>query len=372
MRIATPPPTTTWTSAPTGREPGAAPISPAATIPISDPEAALEFCRTLALALQAVGTIPQAVPQARPELSVVIPVYNEAENLPTLYQRLDTTLRGLGLRYEIIFVDDGSRDGSLAMLEDLVAADPRVVCVELARNFGHQTAISAGLEVSRGQAVAVMDADLQDPPEVLPAFLERLREGYEVVYAIREKRKEPLWKRLAYSAFYRLLQRVAHIEIPLDSGDFCVMDRRVVDVLVEMPERNRFVRGIRSWIGFRQVGMAYERHARHAGRPKYTLRRLISLALDGMVSFSYMPLRISTITGICVSIISVVMAAFYIIQKLFFDLNPAGFATLVVAILLLAGVQLLTIGVIGEYVGRIFTEVKQRPIHITRRVIGRS
>lgn len=342
--------------------------------PTNDPDAALAFCQALAQALAAgPGQFPIVAPAAPPvpDLSVVIPVYNETENIPTLYERLTTVLQGLELSYEIIFVDDGSRDGSLQMLEDLAARDPHVVCVELARNFGHQTAISAGLDLSCGKAVAVMDADLQDPPEVLPQFISRWREGYEVVYAIREQRKEIWWKRWAYSAFYRLLQRVAHIEIPLDAGDFCVMDRRVVDVLVRMPERNRFVRGIRSWIGFRQVGMAYERHARYAGKPKYTFSRLIRLALDGLISFSYMPLRISTLSGLAISLISIVLAVFYAAQRVLSGLNPPGFATLVVAILFFSGVQLITLGLIGEYVGQIFSEVKQRPLYVTRRIIGR-
>jgi polyisoprenyl-phosphate glycosyltransferase len=242
--------------------------------------------------------------------------------------------------------------------------------VELARNFGHQVAISAGLDYARGAGVIVMDADLQDPPEVLPQFIAKWQAGHDVVYAIREQRKENWLKRAAYAAFYRILRRVANIDIPLDAGDFCIMDRRVVDLLVGMPERNRFVRGIRSWVGLDQVGLAYERHARHAGRPKFTFTRLIYLALDGLVSFSYIPLRVITVLGFGVSLISIILAIFYAIKRLTVGLSPPGFATITVAIFFLAGMQLTTIGVIGEYIGRIFEEVKQRPLYVVRRVSG--
>ena len=353
---------------------------PLGGIPTDDPAAALQFCRALAQALANVpaplaagfGTSRSTGPAdtARPDLSVVIPVYNEEDNLPRLYERLIAALDPIGMAYEIIFVDDGSRDGSLAHLRALAANDPRVLVVELARNFGHQVAISAGLDHSRGQGVIVMDADLQDPPEVLPQFIAKWREGHDVVYAIREQRKEGWLKRAAYAAFYRFLQRVANIEIPLDAGDFCIMDRLVVDVLSGMPERNRFVRGIRSWVGLNQVGLAYERQARHAGRPKYTFTRLVYLALDGLVSFSYLPLRAITMLGFGVSLLSIILAVFYAIKKLTVGLNPPGFATITVAIFFLAGMQLITIGVIGEYVGRIFEEVKQRPLYVLRQING--
>jgi dolichol-phosphate mannosyltransferase len=254
-------------------------------------------------------------------------------------------------------------------LAGIARADHHVVVVHFARNFGHQIAISAGLEHSRGQTVVVMDGDLQDPPEVLPDLLARLREGYEVVYAIREKRKENILLRAAYALFYRLMKRFASIDVPLDAGDFCIMERRVVDLLSSMPERNRFVRGIRSWIGFRQVGLPYERSARYAGRAKYTLKRLVLLALDGLISFSHVPLRFITVLGLSVSALSVVLAIFYTAKKLFFQMDPPGFTTLVVAILLLSGLQLVTLGVIGEYVGRIADEVKGRPLYVVRSII---
>jgi glycosyltransferase involved in cell wall biosynthesis len=352
---------------------------PAIPIPTDDPEAALRFCRRLAgLMDDVVELAPTGKPrgagrmaeaeQPSLDLSVVMPVFNEQENLLALHARLSTVLTQTGLSYEIIFVDDGSRDGSLELLRDLAAGDQHVLVVELARNFGHQVAISAGLDHAGGNGVIVMDSDLQDPPEALPQFIAKWREGHDVVYAIRAQRKEHWLKRAAYAAFYRLLQRVANIEIPLDAGDFCIMDRRVVDLLVGMPERNRFVRGIRSWVGLDQVGLAYVRHARHAGTPKFTMTRLVYLALDGLISFSYVPLRVITMLGFGVSLLSIVLAVFYAIKKLTVGLNPPGFATLIVAVFFLAGMQLITIGVIGEYIGRIFEEVKRRPLYVVRRL----
>lgn len=346
-------------------------------VPTDDPQAALRFCRSLAAFL---ATQPAATPtlpartglltprptwsEGAPDLSIVVPAYNEEENLPELYRRLRTVLDATGLRYELIFVNDGSHDGSVALIHQFAAADPQVKLVDLARNFGHQVAVSAGLDHSRGQGVIVMDADLQDPPEVLPQFIAKWQEGYDVVYAVRTQRKEGWFHRTAYSLFYRLLQRVARVEIPLDAGDFCIMNRSVVDLLARMPERNRFVRGLRSWVGLNQVGLVYERHARNAGRPKYTFARLVQLALDGLVSFSYFPLRMISTLGLLVSLVSIILAVVYTLMRLFGELEPPGFATLVVATFFLAGVQLLTIGVIGEYVGRVFDEVKRRPLYI--------
>ncbi|MGB4996877.1 MAG: glycosyltransferase [Nitrospira sp.] len=354
--------------------------------PLEDPAEALRFCRALASALEHASDgvrhaltpanfaamMGQAEPSTgRPELSVIIPVFNEAENLPTLHGRLTRALVNLGMEYEIVLVDDGSQDQSPDILRRMEAEDQRIVIVEFARNFGHQVAISAGLEQCRGRVVCIMDADLQDPPEVLHTFLAKWREGWEVVYAIRTERKEWWGKRLAYAGFYRLLQRVANIDIPLDAGDFCVMDRRVVDLLVRMPERNRFVRGIRSWVGFKQIGVPYERHARHAGAPKYTFRKLLYLALDGLISFSHMPLRIITLLGFTVSFLSFLVALFYLVKKFTLGTGVPGFTTLVVSIFFLAGIQLVTIGVIGEYIGRISDEVKRRPLYVARRVTRR-
>jgi polyisoprenyl-phosphate glycosyltransferase len=353
-------------------------------IPTEDPRAALQFCQSLARMLaagsnpainntrqlQIAGGIKAApsTPEHKPELSVVIPVFNEEENIIVLHSRLTAVLEETHLDYEIIFVDDGSNDDSLNQLQNLSVKDKRVLVVELARNFGHQVAITAGLDHSQGKAIIVMDGDLQDAPEALPQFIAKWRQGYDVVYGIRERRKENWLKRIAYAGFYRLLRRVSNIEIPLDSGDFCIMDRRVVDLLRGMPERNRFIRGIRSWVGLNQIGLPIERHARVAGKPKYTFRRLMLLALDGLVSFSYLPLRIITILGFSISLLSIFAAVFYAVKRLMTGLGPPGFATLVVAVFFLAGVQLITMGVIGEYVGRIFEEVKQRPLYIVRKI----
>lgn len=353
------------------------------TVPVADPAAALQFCQALAGAIDSMqqGTLDIRLraqmsatrneAHSQPVLSIVIPVFNEEENIETLHVRLTTVLRDLCDEYEIIYVDDGSQDRSQAILQRMETEDVHVTVIELARNFGHQVAISAGLEHSKGRAVCIMDADLQDPPEILPKFLATWQEGAEVVYAIRTERKEWWGKRLAYALFYRLLQRVANIKMPLDAGDFCIMDRCVVDQLVQMPERNRFVRGIRSWIGFHQVGVAYERHSRHAGRPKYTFMKLVYLALDGLISFSHMPLRIITLLGFTVSVLSFLVALFYMIKKFTLGVGVPGFTTLVVSIFFLAGIQLMTIGVIGEYIGRISDEVKRRPLYVARRVTRR-
>ena len=349
-------------------------------IPVGDPAAALRFCRSVAQALenQKTGSNSAASPAAgqaaalveRPDISVVVPVFNEEDNLAALHSGLGAVLDAEGMLYEIVFVDDGSTDGSTALLRELAGADRRVRVIELARNFGHQVAISAGLDFACGNAVIIMDADLQDPPEVLPEFIASWRSGNDVVYAIRRERKEGWLKRVAYNAFYRVLRKVANVDIPLDAGDFCIMDRKVVDLLRSMPERHRFVRGLRSWVGLRQEGLYYERQARHGGRPKYTWGRLILLALDGFVSFSQVPLRVASLLGFGISLLSFLLAGFYFLKKVLRGLNPPGFATLVVAVFFLAGIQLITIGVVGEYVGRTFDEVKRRPLYVVRRTTG--
>lgn len=345
-------------------------------IPTTDPQAALKFCQALVRTLAAEPgsmNIHESqsefeFPQHRPAISVVIPVFDEEDNLPVLYQRLTKILGEFEPDYELIFVDDGSQDNSAQVLQELVDLDPHVLMIQLARNFGHQISISAGLDFARGDGVIIMDADLQDPPEVLPEFIEKWREGYDIVYAIRANRKEGWLKRNAYSFFYRILQGIANIQIPLDAGDFCIMDRKAVLILNSMPERNRFVRGIRSWIGLDQVGLVYDRDSRYAGQPKFTISRLIFLALDGLVSFSYIPLRAISILGFFISFLSIALAISYTIQKITRGLSPPGFATTIVAIFFLAGIQLITLGVIGEYVGRIFEEVKHRPLYVIKKI----
>ena len=309
--------------------------------------------------------VPPAAEPA-PRISVVLPVYNESENLPELTRRLHAVLEALGDSYEVIYVDDGSQDGTSGILGSLHATDPHIRVIRLSRNFGHQAAISAGIDHARGDVLVVMDADLQDPPEEIPNLLAHWQQGYHVVYAIRHQRKEGLLKRSAYGFFYRSLHQVANIDIPLDAGDFCALDRQVADVLRSMPERNRFIRGIRSWIGFRQIGVPYNRAARHAGKPKYGLFKLTRLALDGFFSFSYLPLRLASLVGLVVSIAGFILAVWTIYKRLVLPEFPSGFATIVVGMMFLGGIQLLALGVIGEYVGRIFDEVKQRPLYIVR------
>lgn len=296
--------------------------------------------------------------------SVVLPVFNESETLPELHRRLSVVMEALAEPYEIIFVDDGSRDASGELLHALQASDPHVRVLRLSRNFGHQSAISAGIDHARGDAVIVMDADLQDPPEALPDLLAPWRQGHDVVYAVRRDRKENVLKRSAYGLFYRLLHQAANVEIPLDAGDFCVLDRRVADVLRQMPERNRFIRGIRSWVGFRQIGVPYNRAARYAGQPKYSLFKLLRLAFDGFFSFSYVPLRLASLFGLFVSFLGFLLSVWTVYKRFTLPEFPSGFATIVVGMMFLGGIQLIALGVIGEYVGRIFDEVKQRPLYI--------
>lgn len=298
------------------------------------------------------------------DLSVVIPVYNEEALLHELHRRLKGALEPLGLRYEVILVNDGSRDRTPAILAELTASEPAFRAIHFSRNFGHQAAVTAGLDHASGQAVLVMDADLQDPPELVGEMLAKWREGWQVVYGVRRKRKESAIKRLAYWGFYRLLRTVTNVEIPLDAGDFALMDRRVVAALRALPERNRFVRGIRSWVGFRQTGLAYERDARYAGEVKYTFSKLVRLALDGLIAFSYAPLRVAVYLGLLISIASFVIALFFLFYKLIVGVDVPGWTSLLIAVLFMGGIQLLTLGVMGEYVSRIYDEVKQRPVYV--------
>jgi dolichol-phosphate mannosyltransferase len=304
--------------------------------------------------------------QALPALSVVVPLFNEQENVTELYRRLVAALDALWLNYELVFVDDGSTDRTASQMEVLRRRDPRVVGLHLSRNFGHQPAISAGLAHARGQAVIIMDGDLQDPPEVLGRFIERWREGYEVVYAVRTHRKEHAVKRAGYFLFYRLLRAVSDLDIPLDCGDFCLMDRKVVDVLNHLPERMRFVRGLRTFVGFRQTGVTYPRAARAAGKPKYTFRALVRLALDGIFNFSSTPLNLVTYFGAASGLAAIVVLIWVLGTAWMNNASPAGWAIVIVAVLFMSAVQLLSLGIVGEYVRRIFLEVKGRPAYIVR------
>ena len=308
--------------------------------------------------------------EPRPTLSLVVPVFNEVETLPEFYQRATTALQGSCDTYEIVFVDDGSSDGSLDVLRRFAGVDAHVRVVSFSRNFGHQTAVTAGLNHSRGSAVAVIDSDLQDPPELIPQLLGRWREGYQVVYAVRRNRKENAFKRAGYALFYRLLQRLSYVNMPLDAGDFAIMDRCVVDLLNAMPERNRFVRGIRAWVGFRQVGLEYDRAPRFAGESKYPFTKLLKLAYDGVVSYSFVPLRMVTQLGFVISVFAFAAIAYLLFQKVFFGIALVGWTSTIVAILFLGGVQLVSIGILGEYVGRIFDEVKRRPLYVVKDLVG--
>jgi polyisoprenyl-phosphate glycosyltransferase len=305
------------------------------------------------------------------QYSVVIPIYNEAEVLPTLYDRLTHVMNGLGEPYEIIFVNDGSSDSSLPLLVDLQAKDECVKFLSLSRNFGHQIAITAGLDYSTGQAVIVMDADLQDPPEVIPRLIAQWRQGYDVVFAVREKRRgEGLFKRTTAAVFYRVLRHLTATEVPLDAGDFRLMSRSALEALKSIRERSRFIRGLAGWIGFRQTSVSFIRDSRYAGETKFPLKRMLRFALTGIISFSLMPLHVAGYFGLLVSFVSFIYMVYAIGLKLFTDSTALGWASVMVAVLFLGGVQLLSLGIIGEYVGRIYEEVKQRPLYIVEETRG--
>src|SRR6267143_2615592 len=295
-----------------------------------------------------------------PTVSVVLPVYNERETLEALVVRLVPVLeKAANGSFEVLFIDDGSGDGSDEILDSFHARDCRLKTIHFSRNFGHQAAMQAGLEEATGEAVILMDADLQDPPEILEEFIEKWKQKCDVVYAVRKKRKEGVFKRAADALFYRTMRLIAEIDMPLDAGDFCLMDRHVVEVLVSLPERNRFLRGLRSWVGFRQAAVEYERDARHAGKPKYTLRRLVTLALSGYVGFSAVPLRAAAWLGILSATGGFLLILWAVGTKLMDIPSPRGWASTVAVVLFSGGVQLLMLGVIGEYLSRVYDEVRQ-------------
>jgi glycosyltransferase involved in cell wall biosynthesis len=305
-----------------------------------------------------------------PELSVVVPVFEEQDVVPALVERLAWVLDEMGVSAEVILVDDGSSDGTFAAIARAHEADPRFVGLGLSRNFGHQVAISAGLAEAQGDAVLVMDGDLQDPPEAIPGLWARYREGFDVVYAIRSSRPEGWLKRVAYAAYYRLLGRMVAIPIPRDAGDFGLMSRRVVDLIVAMPERRRYVRGLRAWAGFRQVGVPIPRGSRHAGKPKFTLGKLLGLAIDGLVGFSEGPLRPVGALGALAVLVALVGgsgAGLWAISRGEI-LPPWGWIGL--AVVFFGGAQLLSVAIVGEYVGRILQEVNGRPLYVARSRVG--
>ena len=311
------------------------------------------------------------------KISIVVPCYNEEAVLPILFERLHQAASAWRADYEVICVDDGSRDHTWGLLKQQNEKDQRWRCVSFARNFGHQTAVSAGLYFATGDAVVVLDADMQDPPEEVARLVEKWRDGFEVVFATRKKRQDPLPKRILAWGFYRLLQKMTPLPVARDAGDFCLLDKKVVAVMNSLPERSRYLRGLRTWCGFRQASVEFDRAERAAGVPQYTFKKSFKLAMDGLFSFSPKPLRLATYLGLWVSGFAFFGVVFTLAQKLFssefakIGLAPgAGFPTIVISILFLGGVQLICLGILGEYIGRIYEEVKGRPLWIIRESAG--
>jgi len=302
-------------------------------------------------------------------VSIVVPVYNEEEVLEDFFRRLSAVLANLPCGAEILLVDDGSRDRTPEILSSL-QADPRVRVIGFTRNFGHQAALCAGLDHAAGDAVVLIDADLQDPPELIADFVARWREGYEVVFGLRRRVEEGSLKRIVYHSFYRVLHLLASVDIPLDTGDFSLIDRRVVDDLRSLPERTRFLRGLRSWVGPRQIGVEYDRHARRQGESKYSLPQLFKLAFDGIVSFSTAPLKLALFLGLVVSAGGFVTIGVVVYLRVTRSFDLPGWTSLMVIVLFLGGIQLVTIGIVGEYIARIYEEVKARPLYLVGRRSG--
>ncbi len=318
------------------------------------------------------ATNGREVHSLRPTYSVVAPVYNEEQLLHEFYRRAVAMLEALGEPFEIVLVNDGCRDRSPEIMRDLHAKDPRVKVVNFSKNFGHQLAITAGIDHARGAAVVIIDSDLQDPPEVIPDLIKRWQEGYQVVYAVRAEREGETWfKQTTAKTFYRLIARITNVNIPVDTGDFRLMDRRVVDALSSMREQHRFMRGMSAWVGFKQTGVPYKRDARSAGETKYPFRKMFKFALDGITSFSYLPLQLATYTGFGITILSLLGIILTIILRLIPGVYAfEGQATTLVTVLFLGGVQLIFLGIIGEYLGRIYDEVKNRPLYIVAETLG--
>lgn len=315
------------------------------------------------------GTADRLSPMRR--VSVVVPVFNEEEIVGLFYERMTKVLSNLdGLSWEIVFVDDGSRDGSYAKLSELAGSDPHVSVLKFSRNFGHQIAITAGVDEARGDCVVVIDADLQDPPEVIPAMVDLWRQGYDVVYGVRSEREgETAAKLMTASMFYRVLGRLTNVHIPANVGDFRLMSRRVVEQLRLLREKDRFVRGLVSWLGFRQTGVTYHRQARQAGVTKYPLGKMIKFAFDGITSFSTAPLKLATWTGYLAALLAVLYLLSVFVQRAL-GYTVEGWATIMVAMLFLGSVQLICLGILGEYLGRIFNEVKPRPMYVIEERLG--
>lgn len=303
----------------------------------------------------------------QPTFSVVVPVFNEAESLPAFIARTNAVMKKLGDTWELIIVDDGSKDHTADIVQQHAAKDKHIRPLLFARNFGHQIAVTAGMDYARGQAVILIDADLQDPPEMIPELVANWRDGFEVVYAVRRQRKgESIFKRFTAAAFYRLINRVTEIDIPLDTGDFRLMDRRVVDVLNSMREHHRFLRGMSAWVGFRQVGVPYDRAPRFAGETHYTIRRMLNLALTAVTGFSFFPLQLATYVGFISAGIAVVAIPVVIALRLLGNQAFFGQATTLLAVLFFGGAQLISLGILGDYIGRVYDEARGRPLYILR------
>lgn len=313
-----------------------------------------------------------AMRASRNHLSVVIPCYNEEEVVRETHRRTVAVLERIGdLSFELIYVDDGSRDGTAEILREIQNTDGRVRAVLLSRNFGHQIAITAGMAHASGDAVALIDADLQDPPEVIPEMVARWREGCEVAYGTRTDRAgETAFKLWTAKTFYRLINRLSDVQIPVDTGDFRLMDRKVVDALLAMPERDRFTRGMVSWVGFRQVAVPYQRAPRLAGTTKYPILKMLHFAADGIVSFSLLPLKLATWTGFAASGVALAGIVYALVMRLFTSIWVSGWTALFIAVLFIGGVQLISLGIIGEYIGRIYGESKARPLYLVRERLG--
>ncbi len=301
----------------------------------------------------------------KPTFSIIAPIFNELENIPELFPRVRDVMEQTGEPWELILVDDGSTDGSTDVIRTLAENDARVKPVIFARNFGHQIAVTAGLDYSRGDAVIIIDADLQDPPEVILDLIGKWREGYEVVYAVRAEREGESWfKKTTASLFYRVIYRITDVNIPLDTGDFRLMDRKVVNVMNQMRERHRFLRGMSSWVGYKQTGVTYKRKARFAGETKYPFSKMLKLALNAITSFSYFPLQLATYIGFITAGLSVIAIPVVVLLRLLTGTTLEGQATTLIIVLFLGGVQLISLGIIGEYIGRIYDEAKGRPLYI--------
>lgn len=305
-------------------------------------------------------------------LSVVVPVFNEEEVIQKTHERLTSVLDTLDLPYEILYVDDGSVDATVDIILPWTKTNDTVKLISFSRNFGHQTAITCGMDYAAGDAIVIIDGDLQDPPEVIPAMLDKWREGYEVVYGKRASRDgETVFKKFSARAFYRFLHKMSDVDIPMDVGDFRLIDKKVRDVLFRIPEHNRYVRGLIAWLGFRQTDVTFERQARAAGVTKYPLRKMLKLASDGITSFSYKPLRVATTMGVALSVFSFLFFIFIFVSRLFhLQVMEPGFATLMCVMLFFFGIVLIMLGIIGEYIGRIFEEVKGRPLYIVQKRSG--